>query len=686
VPKRPTVTTSLKRRHQPQQHRDQTNKKQNPKRKLKLEHDSDSDDKKLAAKKPTSQKPKEQSDSDSEEEKHVKKKAKTHAASRRISSGTNKKKSPSGNMISGKRKTQSEVCYNDNEEQIVYKSARRIEKKRPSENRSPGSSGSSLSSHSSVDHLGKKSPSRKQSSKVGTPSSKKKPIMRISKARRNIESPKIESDSDSIETASYKQSTRAKKPKSKEQDPRVISKQPKRRTVGGDHIYAQKKQKAQNTIEILSSSSSEEPIASNNRDRLKMKQIKKENASIPKRTETVETLTKSKKNTKKSKNAQVPRPVENVARLPRPLESLEYPGSHELIEFMKTDSVSPRNTPSEQERKKQLCLKFQKIAMEYEKLGKGSQANPQPLQQEEISPSIHQDEIIVPQEPISSDGEFHDVNTSRGVKKTKKSISETRTSPSTRKNENTTETNTSSSQKEEQKKVLYEDFCLFLKTRAAKSTTTEDLIVTNSSSSKQDKKKELLARKKQINDALENLDSSNEQNEENEEEADKDADKKEKAVTEGKEAHREVAYERKEEKENAHGLEVKEVDKKDEDEDDDGGAHGDQEKTDIPFPLTEMLCEVGTDEIVSNKKDKNINEPMKVKSTTPKSLNVITPREPQPLSSGTKDKMENKKSKTAKDSVEQAESEENPVKPETDGQSDTKFEPTDDDADNESMD
>jgi hypothetical protein len=56
-------------------------------------------------------------------------------------------------MISGKRKTQSELYYNDDEEQIVYKSARRIEKKRPSENRSPGSSGSSLSSHSSVGHV-----------------------------------------------------------------------------------------------------------------------------------------------------------------------------------------------------------------------------------------------------------------------------------------------------------------------------------------------------------------------------------------------------------------------------------------------------------------------------------------------------------------------------------------------------
>jgi hypothetical protein len=80
--------------------------------------------------------------------------------------------------------------------------------------------------------------------------------------------------------------------------------------------------------------------------------------------------------------------------------------------------------------------------------------------------------------------EFHDVNTSRGDKKSTKPTSETRTPPSNQKNKNTTQTNTSSSQKEEQRKATYEDFLLFLATKSAEPEITEDLRVTKSSRSR----------------------------------------------------------------------------------------------------------------------------------------------------------------------------------------------------------
>jgi hypothetical protein len=77
---------------------------------------------------------------------------------------------------------------------------------------------------------------------------------------------------------------------------------------------------------------------------------------------------------------------------------------------------------------------------------------------------------------------------------------------------------------------------------------------------------------------------------------------------------------------------------------------------------------------------------MNVISTTLKSLKGRAPKELQQLSSGNKEEKVNKKSKTTKDSVVQAESVEDSGQPETHVQSDKEKELTNDDPVDEKMD
>jgi hypothetical protein len=739
IPRRPVSTTSIKRKHKQEQHHDSKVKKQLPKRKRQMEQDSDSEDKKPPAMKSTSRKPKKQQDSDSDEQRHIKKKMKVNATKRLIPSGSNRKKSATGNTNPRKRQTHSEFDYgNDNEEmiemirksphseldygtdkqeiiQMIRKSDGSIRKKSPKRKQSPGAIGSLKSSRSPIAPTKKKSPSKKQSpgsigssklsrSPVGPTkkksSSKKQPPGSIGSSKRSPKServddyvpfepvqsslrsrkeakpqrntkslksetpkskqktikpnPKVrqktESDSDSSDTASFKKPAKAKKPKKQERNPNIVPKEPKRRTVWADHIQAPKKRKVQDTIEILDSSSSdilEEPTTSNNRGRLKKTQIKKEITSIPGSTDTVASQKKSKQNTKKSKNAQVPMPLDNVARLPALPERFELPDPQEVLDFMKNDISTNRNTPSDQAKKIRLAREFERIAREYQGVGSHPPANPQPMQQDEIPPqqddtprayaSIdglpslmidRQKETTIPQDKISSDGEF---------KESKMPKSKTRTPPSNANNKNTTQKDASSSQKEEQGKTAYDEFLMSVSNRSTEQETAEYLKYNKSSNSRQVKKKELLARKEQIDVDLEKLESSDETYNENEEEEEEEEEEEDKEHEEDDE----------------HEEEEKDEDKDEEDEDD--NEVGDEEEEDEEEEDEEEEEEEEEEDKEEHEEDEHEHEEdNEHTSTTPNSLKVRAPTKPQQVSTSNKEPKATKKSKTAKDSVVEA--------------------------------
>ena len=426
-PRDVTAKPNTKRKHHHQYHDDSEESEPPSKRKRKIQHDFEIEDRKPRAKKSVSRK-----QSNIGDQGHTKKKSKIIATATHTPKASIKKKSSSGKKTPKKSKTHPEADFDQVDETPTQTPKASIKKKTSSgkktpkkskthpeadfdqvdethrtpvasiRKKSPGTSKSKVSlgsskkspkpkkteEYSSSDSGVPKKPLKKKTPpKTRVPKSDEKKTKSSQKEKPNSKPTPVESGTESSDRDSQKNPARGRKSKTPEPDPEV-----KRKGI------SKEKQKRPETIEISSDTASTQVI-------VEKKKIKKENNDClsdndsggP--TEEVKRKGKSKKtSTKKPEKFQVSMPRDNVARMPEEEFVEEMPPIGTVVDWMRNDSVS---NPE----KSKIYSKIRRLTVEYESLGKNVSKPPQ-----QDKTTHDQDDYSPPEEndfAIASDGEFH---------------------------------------------------------------------------------------------------------------------------------------------------------------------------------------------------------------------------------------------------------------------------------------